>query len=344
MAHKKGLGSSKNGRDSNAQRLGVKVFGGQFVPGGSIIVRQRGTRIKPGANVGWGKDDTLFAKITGTCGVSRSRTHGQVRQYQSSGSRVRSPIRAGNLTRSSAAGQCVQFTPGQRLFSCSVCHVSRRSKNHGEGGRRRQRLSRVPPRKIRSARRSERRRWRPRRRRHRWLRPFTAIRCCTFVSIRSTRPSADATAKAATAPATTAQSLTVQVPVGTTVVDEATGERPVRFHRGRADAGSRRRAGAAAAGTPALPRPTHQTPTEHEDGKPGEFKKLQLKLKLLADVGLVGYPNAGKSTLISRISAARPKIADYPFTTLEPNLGVVQMPDLRSFRGRRHSGDYRRRA
>jgi large subunit ribosomal protein L27 len=65
MAHKKGLGSSKNGRDSNAQRLGVKAFGGQFVSGGSIIVRQRGTKIKPGLNVGVGKDDTLFAKITG---------------------------------------------------------------------------------------------------------------------------------------------------------------------------------------------------------------------------------------------------------------------------------------
>ena len=65
MAHKKGLGSSKNGRDSNAQRLGVKAFGGQLVPGGSIIVRQRGTKIKPGVNVGLGKDDTLFAKVTG---------------------------------------------------------------------------------------------------------------------------------------------------------------------------------------------------------------------------------------------------------------------------------------
>jgi large subunit ribosomal protein L27 len=64
MAHKKGLGSSRNGRDSNAQRLGVKAFGGQLVPGGTIIVRQRGTRIKPGANVGRGKDDTLFAKGT----------------------------------------------------------------------------------------------------------------------------------------------------------------------------------------------------------------------------------------------------------------------------------------
>ncbi len=66
MAHKKGLGSSKNGRDSNAQRLGVKVFGGQLISGGSIIVRQRGSRFKAGENVGMGKDDTLFAKVSGT--------------------------------------------------------------------------------------------------------------------------------------------------------------------------------------------------------------------------------------------------------------------------------------
>jgi large subunit ribosomal protein L27 len=65
MAHKKGQGSSRNGRDSNAQRLGVKAFGGQVVSGGSIIVRQRGTRFKPGLNVGRGKDDTLYARITG---------------------------------------------------------------------------------------------------------------------------------------------------------------------------------------------------------------------------------------------------------------------------------------
>jgi large subunit ribosomal protein L27 len=66
MAHKKGLGSSKNGRDSNSQRLGIKVFSGEFVTGGSIIVRQRGTRYKPGKNVGLGKDDTLFATVPGT--------------------------------------------------------------------------------------------------------------------------------------------------------------------------------------------------------------------------------------------------------------------------------------
>jgi large subunit ribosomal protein L27 len=65
MAHKKGVGSSRNGRDSNAQRLGVKRFGGQLVSGGSILVRQRGTKFKPGTNVGIGSDDTLYAKITG---------------------------------------------------------------------------------------------------------------------------------------------------------------------------------------------------------------------------------------------------------------------------------------
>jgi large subunit ribosomal protein L27 len=80
MAHKKGLGSSKNGRDSNAQRLGVKAFGGQLVTGGSIIVRQRGTRIKPGINVGLGKDDTLFAKIPG---VIEFRDRGRLGKFVS---------------------------------------------------------------------------------------------------------------------------------------------------------------------------------------------------------------------------------------------------------------------
>jgi len=65
MAHKKGVGSSRNGRDSNPQMLGVKRFAGQFVPGGSILVRQRGTRFKPGINVGLGSDDTLYARVTG---------------------------------------------------------------------------------------------------------------------------------------------------------------------------------------------------------------------------------------------------------------------------------------
>ena len=80
MAHKKGLGSSKNGRDSNAQRLGVKAFGGQFVSGGSIIVRQRGTPFKAGDNVGRGKDDTLFAEVAG---VVEFRDRGRLGKFVS---------------------------------------------------------------------------------------------------------------------------------------------------------------------------------------------------------------------------------------------------------------------
>ena len=125
-------------------------------------------------------------------------------------------------------------------------------------------------------------------------------------------------------------SITVQVPVGTVVSDAETGEKLFDFTED-GQTWMAAKSGRGGRGNARFTSATHQAPTEHEPGKPGEFKTLKLELKLLADVGLVGYPNAGKSTLISRISAARPKIADYPFTTLEPNLGVVQLPNERSY-------------
>jgi GTP-binding protein len=122
----------------------------------------------------------------------------------------------------------------------------------------------------------------------------------------------------------------VRVPVGTQVYDAESGELLKDF----TENGERwlaARGGRGGFGNTHFKSSTNRAPRYHQEGSAGEEHELQLELKLLADVGLVGFPNAGKSTLISTISAARPKIADYPFTTLEPHLGVVDLGEFRTF-------------
>ena len=128
----------------------------------------------------------------------------------------------------------------------------------------------------------------------------------------------------------TGEDLIIRVPVGTQIFDATTGDLLHDLnHDG--DRWLAARGGRGGFGNAHFTTSTNRAPRYHQSGSPGEELDLQPELKLLADVGLVGFPNAGKSTFISTVSAARPKIADYPFTTLEPHLGVVDLGDFRTF-------------
>jgi GTPase len=317
FASKKGAGSTRNGRDSNAQRLGVKRFGGERVIAGNILVRQRGTRFYPGTNVGLGRDHTLFALVDGVVRFSTSRDRQVISVV---------PAASGFLA-ASTRGPLGPFLYSTKRAAVQFIDEAEIDVAAGDGGdgivawRREKYVPKGGPAGGDGG--------------HGGSVYLEATpELSTLVEFRFRRSFAAESGKVGGPSKKSGRSgadLTIAVPVGTLVYRSGEDQVPLAD---LAEAGARlvvAKGGRGGLGNQHFATSVRQAPRFAERGEPGERAHLRLELRLLADCGIIGVPNAGKSTLLSVVSSARPKIADYPFTTLEPQLGVVRVSDDESF-------------
>ena len=318
MAHKKGASSSRNGRDSNAQRLGVKRFGGQVVNAGEILVRQRGTKFHPGAGVGRGGDDTLFALVEGAVEFG---TRGRPQDRQR---RCRSPPEAGHQQISATAGRPARVARRSRVrrsrwpsSSTAWCCTPPRGRaatgaprcTGRSSSRSAARTAATAATAASSCSSSTR----------------TCTPCSTSTTARTPRPATASRARATSRRAPTARTWNSGCPTAPSCSTD--GRRVVADLVGPGTRFVAAAGGRGGLGNAALASAARKAPGFALLGEPGETRDVVLELRSIADVGLVGFPSAGKSSLVSVLSAARPKIADYPFTTLVPQLGVVTAGD-----------------